>query len=70
MAKRVQRSPKNLIEVEEKVAGEIRKRAVKGRLSCRIARMIAEELNIPYKTVGKIADSLNVKISDCQLGCF
>lgn len=57
---------KNRIEIEE----EIKRKAVKGRLSCSSARKIAEEAGVAYKIVGNAADRLKIKITNCQLGCF
>jgi len=57
---------KNRIGIEE----EIKRKAVKGRLSCSSARKIAEEAGVPYKIVGNAADRLKIKITNCQLGCF
>ena len=57
---------KNRIEIEK----EIKKKAVKGRLSCSSARKIAEEAGVPNKIVGDAADKLKIKITNCQLGCF
>jgi len=56
--------------MEEKVREEIKKRAVNNRLPCPVARKIALELSISLKQVGMAADDLNVKITDCELGCF
>ncbi|MCL5038046.1 MAG: hypothetical protein M1269_13180 [Chloroflexi bacterium] len=52
--------------VEEKV----REKAVDGRLSCRSAFGIAEELDVNPRMVGDAANELKVKIFACQLGCF
>lgn len=41
-----------------------------GRISCAVARRIAEELNVDYKDVGDTANRLKIKIRDCELGCF
>ncbi|MBI4684264.1 MAG: hypothetical protein HY755_03580 [Nitrospirae bacterium] len=49
---------------------EVKKKAVRGKISCSNARMVAESLGVSYKTVGKAADRLNIKIITCQLGCF
>jgi len=57
---------KNRIEIEEAV----KKKAVKGKLSCSAARKIAEEIGVTYKIVGNAADRLKIKITDCGLGCF
>jgi hypothetical protein len=45
-------------------------KAVDGRISCAVARNIAEELSVPYKEVGRNADELRIKIAGCELGCF
>ncbi|MDI6889340.1 MAG: hypothetical protein QMC83_00145 [Thermodesulfovibrionales bacterium] len=59
-----------MVEMKDRVVEEVKKKAVKGKLPCPTARMIAEELGVSYKAVGEAADKLNVKITDCQLGCF
>ena len=56
--------------MNDRIIEEVRKRAIKGKLPCVTARMIAEELGVPYKAVGEAADKLKVKITTCQLGCF
>ncbi len=40
------------------------------RISCVMARRIAEELKVSYKEVGDAANRLKIKIKDCELGCF
>ncbi len=54
----------------EKIRELIAKQAVNNRLPCPAARRIAQELSVSYKEVGKTADEMNVKITDCELGCF
>jgi hypothetical protein len=56
--------------MKNKVAEEIKKKAINGRLPCPVARKLAKELSISYKEVGRTADELNIKITDCELGCF
>lgn len=56
--------------MKDKIIEEIKKRATGGKLNCVIARKIAEELGVSYKDVGKAADDLQIKITNCQLGCF
>ncbi|MDP2157512.1 MAG: hypothetical protein Q8K68_07385 [Nitrospirota bacterium] len=46
------------------------KKAADGKLSCAVARKIAEDLNIPYKEVGDAANDLGIRIVNCELGCF
>jgi hypothetical protein len=54
----------------EKIRELIEKRAVNNRLPCPVARRIAQELSVSYKEVGRTADEMNVKITECELGCF
>jgi hypothetical protein len=53
-------------ELENEIADSL----VNGRLSCPVAFKIARKLNVTPMVVGKKADDVGAKISDCQLGCF
>ena len=64
------RSHERVFKMKDKIAVEIKKKAVNGRLPCPVAREIAQKLSVPYKEVGRTADELKVKISRCELGCF
>lgn len=55
---------------EDRVEEELRKMAPEGRLTCAVARKIAEDLGVQYKSVGEAANKLDIKITDCALGCF
>ncbi len=55
---------------EKKAKELIIERSVEQRISCAEARKIAEETGLPYSSVGKLADDLRIKISNCELGCF
>jgi DNA-binding transcriptional regulator YhcF (GntR family) len=56
--------------VKDNIEKEIKKKAINGKIPCPVARKLAKELSISYKEVGKAADQLNIKITDCDLGCF
>jgi DNA-binding transcriptional MocR family regulator len=56
--------------VSKKIIKEIEKRSIKGKLPCPVARKIANDLSVSLKEIGKAADKLNIKISNCELGCF
>ena len=43
---------------------------VDGRLPCAVAFKISRKLKVSPRKVGDMANRLNVKISNCQLGCF
>jgi len=56
--------------MNEELKQKMMKMAVEGKLSCAVARKIAEDLDIPYKEVGDAANALGIRIKNCQLGCF
>ena len=41
-----------------------------GRVSCADAQAVAMSLQVPMLEVGRVADRLHIRISQCQLGCF
>lgn len=45
-------------------------RAREGRIACRAAQAVGDELGIAYRTVGRRCQEKNIKIVACQLGCF
>ncbi|MHC1745914.1 MAG: hypothetical protein AB9895_02150 [Negativicutes bacterium] len=40
------------------------------RLNCAVAHQIAEQYGWTLPEIGKMAETLKIKISKCQLGCF
>lgn len=56
--------------MKEKIVEEVKKRAIDNKISCMVARKIAEDLSVSYREIGKAADELKVKIINCELGCF
>ncbi len=56
--------------MEDRIREEIKKRAKNDRIPCPVARKIAEDLSVPYREIGRVADELKIKISGCELGCF
>ncbi len=41
-----------------------------GKLPCKKAFQLAEELNLSLKDLGDICNAEDIKIIRCQLGCF
>ena len=41
-----------------------------GRIPCAVALAVAESCGVPGKTVGRLLNLLEIKVHDCQLGCF
>ena len=44
--------------------------ASENRITCTTAIALARKLGIPAGEIGRIADKLHIRISQCQLGCF
>ena len=57
-------------EKEKLIDKVVREKTVDGKITCKTALGIAEEMDVPPKMVGKAANRLKVKIVACQLGCF
>ena len=41
-----------------------------GWINCEAARQVAENLSISYGGAGRILDFLDIKVRNCELGCF
>lgn len=61
---------KEMIDKKEKIKASLKESAVDGKISCPLARKIAKDLSVPFREVGKTANELKIKITDCELGCF
>ena len=59
-------SKESLSELESVVKASLKD----GYLSCPIAWGIAKKSNVPKIVVGDVADSLGIRVTNCQLGCF
>jgi hypothetical protein len=49
---------------------ELKISLVDGKLPCAVAFQIAKKLKVTPRQVGDAANKLNIKIANCQLGCF
>ncbi|MBE0447354.1 MAG: hypothetical protein IBX64_04525 [Actinobacteria bacterium] len=54
----------------EEVVKKIEAASKDKRISCTMARKVAEELDISLLTVGDACNELGIKIYACELGCF
>ncbi|MBC8264689.1 MAG: hypothetical protein H8E47_11265 [Anaerolineales bacterium] len=57
-------------EVGEQLQARIRDRVIEEGLPCAIAWDIARELTVKRIDVAGAAESLGIRITQCQLGCF
>jgi hypothetical protein len=55
---------------EEELRNRIEGTAIEGRIRCAEALAIARDLKVSPKHVGDTLNGMNVKIINCQLGCF
>ena len=57
-------------EVGGDLEARIRERVVEGEVSCAMVWDIAQELTMKRMDVARAAESLGIRIAQCQLGCF
>jgi hypothetical protein len=61
---------KSGMEVSDELAGRIRGALMNGRLPCSVAWEIASELKMARLELGNAAETLDIRVSPCQLGFF
>jgi len=54
----------------KKLEQAILEKSKAGKLPCAMCFKIAEDFGISKKEMGKILNEMEVKIGQCQLGCF
>jgi hypothetical protein len=57
-------------EEREKIREAVRNAAIGGRLSCEMAHTLGKELGVTLQEIGAVCNELDIRIRDCQLGCF
>ena len=57
-------------DTERMLEEELKASLVDGRLPCAVAFKISRKLKVSPLKIGDMANRLNVKIVNCQLGCF
>lgn len=62
--------PRWLEQVTPEMVEAVKAKAVDGKLTCPVLRKYAEDTGIPYKVAGAAADSVGIKVHNCDLGCF
>jgi hypothetical protein len=63
-------SPGNSAPAGKDLENEVRAALVGGYLPCPVALRLADRLGVATEEIGYTADSLGVRITGCQLGCF
>jgi hypothetical protein len=54
----------------KEIKASIQAAAPNGRIPCAAAFKLAEDLGITRSRLGELFNELNIKIIQCQLGCF
>ena len=60
----------NIEHMKRILEGELEASLVNGQLPCAVAFKIARKLKVTPGKVGDTANKLNIRIVNCQLGCF
>jgi hypothetical protein len=55
---------------QEDVTIRIKAAAPDGKIACAAAFRLAEELGLSRRDLGELLNTLKIKITHCQLGCF
>lgn len=55
---------------KETLIAAVTKASVDGRLTCEKAHELEKEMDVPLKEIGAVCNEMNIRIKDCQLGCF
>ena len=58
------------MQIAPAVAEAVQASLVSGKIPCKTAHDLARKLKVGRRKVGDTASKLNIKVSDCQLGCF
>jgi hypothetical protein len=55
---------------KELLIAAVKKASRDGRLTCEKAHELGKELDVSLEEIGAVCNELNIRIKDCQLGCF
>ncbi len=54
----------------KKLEEAILAKAKDGKIPCTMCFKIADDFGISKREIGKVLNEINIRISQCQLGCF
>jgi hypothetical protein len=55
---------------EEQLRTDVRQLATNGRANCRQLLDLARRTGASPEDIGRLCNEMNIRISNCQLGCF
>ncbi|MGE5397199.1 MAG: hypothetical protein ACM3MK_06630 [Chitinophagales bacterium] len=58
------------MDKKEQLKKELMEKSEKGKISCNVARKLAQDLGVSTHEVGETCNELKIKIFACELGCF
>lgn len=70
MSPKKETDPKWIAQVTPEITDAVIAKAVDGKLTCVRARALADELGVPNRVVGAAADLADLRVENCDLGCF
>ncbi len=56
--------------MENRLEAKMKASLVEGKLPCAICFQLAREFNLTPKEIGELANKLNLRVAQCQLGLF
>lgn len=62
--------PRWLEQVTPQLVEAVKDKAVDNKVTCPVLRKLAEDMGVPYKVAGAAADSVGIRVHNCDLGCF
>jgi len=62
--------PRWLEQVTPELVEAVSDKAVDNKVTCPVLRKLAEDMGVPYKVAGAAADSVGIRVHNCDLGCF
>jgi hypothetical protein len=58
------------MENRDQIMARLKEVSKDGKISCTLARQVAEEMKVSPWVIGPLCDELKLKIKSCELGCF
>jgi len=57
-------------QVTPELVEAVKAKAHDNKVTCAVLRKLAEDSGVTYKVAGAAADSVDIKVHNCDLGCF
>jgi len=57
-------------QITPEILEAVKDKAVDGKITCPMARKLADDLGVANLVVGAAADEAGLRVENCDLGCF